>query len=627
MSATGRVIRALQDRGCSVRGSTAQCPAHEDRAPSLSIGPRSDGKGVVLHCHAGCAPEDIAGALGLNMGDLFDEPIERRERPRVVAEYTYCDEHGEVLYLVRRLEPGYDGQRKTFRQFRPDGSPGVSGIRRVLYQLPEVIAAAQGGGTILIPEGEKDVENLRALGVAATCNVGGAGKWHDAYTSHLRGAGQVIVIADRDDPGRKHAQQVADSVRRAGIPVRIVEAAKGKDVSDHLAAGLGFDDLLPVDEAQEEPPADAEPLEPLTEVRAPLPRTWQAQDLEDVLNGTYTPPRPTVGRRDDGVGMFYPGRVNTVICETEGGKTWLALTAALQEINDGHHVVYIDFEDDRAGVVGRLLVLGGLPDTIRRYFHYIRPENRPTPADVADLGQYLALRPTLAVIDGITEAMSLYGQEISDNTGAAAFGRELLRPIKNSGAAVVTLDHVVKSAEGRGQGRYAIGAVHKLNGLDGVQYTMENIQPFGIGLVGRTRVRIAKDRPAQIRRHALPGQANQLRWFMDMVITSHDENFAEVNLYPPIQHEPDTEAEQAEKEREEREEAQILAAEEKVLDVLRNASEPISQKTIIDLAPGRASVTRRAVTRLVHSGRVIGTPGPRNALLCSLPSADEGGDS
>lgn len=249
MSAIARVQDALSAHGCSGRGRSWQCPAHEDRSPSLSIGDRSDGNGVVLKCHAGCATEDVVAALALAMPDLFNEPLkERRDRPQVVAEYKYETAAGELAYLVRRIEPGYDGERKTFRQYRPDGTAGVKGIPRVLYRLPEVLAEARAGGSILVVEGEKDVDNLRAkAGVVATCNVGGAGKWHDDYTSSLRGAAEVVVITDRDDPGRKHAKQVAASVRAAGIPVRVLEPAKGKDISDHLAAGLGYEELLPLE--------------------------------------------------------------------------------------------------------------------------------------------------------------------------------------------------------------------------------------------------------------------------------------------------------------------------------------------------------------------------------------------
>ncbi|WP_241836123.1 YfjI family protein [Streptomyces sp. JS01] len=237
-----RLVNALESHGSRGRGKSWQCPAHDDRSPSLSIDQGANG--AVWNCQAGCAQEEVLSALGLTWPDVHDEPPKRRERPQVVAEYPYTDEQGEVLFVVRRLEPGYDGERKTFRQYRPDGTAGVKGIRRVLYHLPRVLAEAAAGGTVLVVEGEKDVDNLNALGVVATCNVGGAGKWNDSYTASLRGASEVVIIADRDEPGRKHAEAVYQSVRSAGIAVSVLEPAKGKDISDHLAAGLDYDALV-----------------------------------------------------------------------------------------------------------------------------------------------------------------------------------------------------------------------------------------------------------------------------------------------------------------------------------------------------------------------------------------------
>ena len=81
----------------------ACCPAHEDKTPSLSI---TDGdKGVILHCHAGCAPADVVAVLGLSMTDLFPPRTTRppkgspsKPRPRLVATYEYYDVQGTVLY-------------------------------------------------------------------------------------------------------------------------------------------------------------------------------------------------------------------------------------------------------------------------------------------------------------------------------------------------------------------------------------------------------------------------------------------------------------------------------------------------------------------------------------------------
>lgn len=274
MSAYGRVVEALQQHGSKGRGTAWQCVAHEDRSPSLSV--TNGNKGVLINCHAGCTTEDVVAALGLAMTDLFDEPVEKRERPQVVAEYPYCDRNGEVLKVVRRIEPGYNGERKTFRQFKPDGTPGTKDIPNVLYRLPEVLAEAQAGGTILIVEGEKDVESLRAIGCVATTNIGGAGKWAPSYTRFLEGAGEVVIIADRDEPGHKHAAAVATSVQAAEIPVRVLEPARGKDVSDHLAAGLGFDDLVPATRtapAQNDSSNSSEPL-------------WGPEDATAGIDGT-----------------------------------------------------------------------------------------------------------------------------------------------------------------------------------------------------------------------------------------------------------------------------------------------------------------------------------------------------
>jgi hypothetical protein len=84
------------------------------------------------------------------------------------------------------------------------------------------------------------------------------------------------------------------------------------------------------------------------------------------------------------------------------------------------------------------------------------------------------------------------------------------------------------------RGRYAIGAVHKLNGLDGAQYLLENRAPFGIGVTGRSTIKIAKDRPAQLRKAAVPSGGG-LHWYGDLVLTSHAEEFAEVSIEPPHQ--------------------------------------------------------------------------------------------
>src|SRR5690554_390931 len=161
------------------------------------------------------------------MADLMPDRAQP-ERPRVVATYPYCDEHGQLLYEVRRIEPGPDGRSKTFRPYLPGASrAGLGNARRVLYRLPEVIRAAEQGRTVYVCEGEKDADALAALGLVATCNPGGAGrgKWRDEYSSYLAGA-HVIVVADRGEPGREHARAVAGALTGHAASVRIMQIGR-----------------------------------------------------------------------------------------------------------------------------------------------------------------------------------------------------------------------------------------------------------------------------------------------------------------------------------------------------------------------------------------------------------------
>jgi hypothetical protein len=167
--------------------------------------------------------------------------------PQIVRTYDYRDESGELLFQVLRYEP------KGFRQRRPDGHGGhiwdLRDTRRVLYLLPELVKAVAAGETIYIPEGEKDVENLRAIGLAATTNPGGIKKWRNEYSEHLRGA-DVVVLPDNHAEGREHAGQVLASLRGIARDIRVLDIGrhwpncpdKG-DISDWLAAGGSVEKL------------------------------------------------------------------------------------------------------------------------------------------------------------------------------------------------------------------------------------------------------------------------------------------------------------------------------------------------------------------------------------------------
>ncbi len=242
--ATAQVLQRLHGVSSSGEGWSALCPVHEaderdvrdgavPHKPSLSVG-EGDGGKVLLYCHVGCEYAEIVKALDLEPQALAGDGS---------ATYHYYDEAGTLLFGVARMAG------KRFRQFRVDAdgrkSWRLNGVRRVPYRLPELLAGVRQGRPVYVAEGEKDVEALRAAGAVATCNAGGAGKWRAEYARHLQGA-EVRIVADRDEPSYDHARQVAGTLAGVADKVTLLQPAQGKDAADHLAAGLGLDQLVPL---------------------------------------------------------------------------------------------------------------------------------------------------------------------------------------------------------------------------------------------------------------------------------------------------------------------------------------------------------------------------------------------
>jgi putative DNA primase/helicase len=218
-------------------GWMARCPAHEDHSPSLSVAEGDDGR-ALLKCFAGCSVTAIAEGLGLRVADLMPAADRLTER-RLVATYRYEDEARTHLYDALRYEP------KDFNQRAADGSWSLKGVRRVVYRLPLLA----GQEALFVPEGEKDCGRLVSLGLSATCNSGGAGKWTADHAAQLvrMGVKRVCVLPDNDEAGRAHAVDVARTCHAARLEVRVLELPnlppKG-DVSDWLQAGGTKADLV-----------------------------------------------------------------------------------------------------------------------------------------------------------------------------------------------------------------------------------------------------------------------------------------------------------------------------------------------------------------------------------------------
>lgn len=238
------------------KGYLAHCPAHDDSKQSLSVSEADDGK-ILMHCHAGCEINEICNALGIAISDLFPKrklAVYEGGKSRVIAVYEYHDAAGELCYQVCRTAD------KRFFLRRPDGTGGwlydLKNVKRVLYRLPQVLETVKKSETVFIVEGEKDCDSLAQIGLTATTNPFGAGKWESSYSDYFKG-GTVVILADNDEPGRRHAEQVAKSLCGKAASVKVVNLPnlpeKG-DVSDWLAAGGTKEELLRL--AQEAPEWD-----------------------------------------------------------------------------------------------------------------------------------------------------------------------------------------------------------------------------------------------------------------------------------------------------------------------------------------------------------------------------------
>jgi hypothetical protein len=224
---------------------------------------------------------------------------------RIVALYDYTDEAGTLLFQVVRYEPKRFVQRRrvedgqwvwglkagkywlgtTGWKLDKGDSPAGAQVRdfpecpRVPYRLPELVTARAEGRTIWIPEGEKDVESLRRLGFAATCNPGGKLKWPKHFARYFCGARVVIPPDhDADGGGLRHAQDIAAKLKGVAASVIVTPYVDaGKDVSEWIEKGA---DRAALERLAEGLIKNQTPAEPPTAAEAPVQDTgWYGRAM------------------------------------------------------------------------------------------------------------------------------------------------------------------------------------------------------------------------------------------------------------------------------------------------------------------------------------------------------------
>jgi hypothetical protein len=531
----------------------ARCPAHHDGKASLSVA-RGTEQPVVFKCHAGCDRDAILDAIGLAVADI-SKPREERDQDEwtpfgpAVAVYDYTDEHGKLLYQVCRTAD------KQFPQRRPDSTKksgwrwSLGDCRRVPYRLPRLVTAVREGRTVYITEGEKDAHSVERAGGTATTAPGGAGKWRDDYNQWFTGA-DVIIIADRDEAGRKHAADVAAHLRGTARRVLVTEAAHGKDASDHLAAGHSLAELLP---------------------QQPASRALAVIDLEPAIEEVL-PPVLICGD------LLYRGAVHTLSGPPDCGKTTIACWWMLQALREGGSVLFLDEEGGREIVTEKFQAIGAKRGERIGYVQF--PSRAWDAADIAMLSAVLDERKP-AIVAWDSSAAFLARAGLDENAAADVtrfYSQVLATAARRHNAAVLVIDHDTKNGE---PSRYARGSGAKLAATD-VAYKITPVKAFSKTENGISKLTVAKDRRGWLHR------AHEIAF---LVHRSSGDTSLTLNVTSA---EPD------------REHPELAPAEQKVLEALDSI--PRSIHEVIDLVKAvhghglnRATV-QKALQRLSEFG-------------------------
>jgi len=450
-------------------GWIARCPAHEDGRPSLSINVSNTGK-ILLHCFAKCTAPEICAAIGFRERDLFPDSQNgapgthtRPEALPIVAEYIYRDEAGKPCLRVTR-HPPKDG-KKEFRQWRPDHTapdgwrlgtkakgPGEVDAKLVLYRLPQILEAVALDRTIFVVEGEKDADNLAAAGIDATTSAGGAAsRWLATYTDTLAGAA-VVVIADKDEPGRKKALEICDALHGTARAVKYLElpGRKVKDASDFLKTGATARDILTL--AGAAPDFDpANPPEPLAEDDLPDPDHFATVAADP-------PPLPPLLIED-----LLHERLKMILgAPSKAHKSWVLLDLAISVAagvpwlgfeTHAKKVLYLNFEIPREFAIQRAIRIcnaKGIDFPENLILWNLRgADTRAETLIPKIIRRYIAESLGLIIAD---PAYKLQGADYDENSASAVHNllRQIERLATDLQAAIVTAAHFAKgSAAGK----------------------------------------------------------------------------------------------------------------------------------------------------------------------------------
>lgn len=149
-------------------------------------------------------------------------------RPKATYEFFYPDRNGEKLVKVVISYSGENSKKDVKQQWwtgttwQSFDMPEEVKAKVRLYQIDHPVNqdAIATGKPIIVGESELKVDLCLSIGQAATCNIGGSGKWEtyggaaNLYVPALQGA-NVVLSPDRGRSGLGHCQRIAQDFPNA----------------------------------------------------------------------------------------------------------------------------------------------------------------------------------------------------------------------------------------------------------------------------------------------------------------------------------------------------------------------------------------------------------------------------
>lgn len=459
-------------------------PGHGRDDRSLSVrNDASNPDGFVVNSFAG----DDAAACRDHVRRLAGLPSwqpTRTERP-TDPQFVYRDEQGRPYLRVTKV---HKGAGKSFYQHKWNGREWVSGAqqRRIPYHLPAVI----GADTVYIVEGEKDADNLMDLGedIVATSAPEGAGKWRSELNHWFDGK-TVIILADNDEPGRKHADQVereltgvAASVKQVHFPML---PEKG-DVSDWLALGNGKAELLEYCKKQSGTISNGNVAKP--DPKRPVIGTAAA-----LKKMTFAPIRYIVpGYIAEGCTLL-AGRPKL-------GKSWMVMEMALAVARGGTclggiqceqgDVLMLALEDNQRRLHSRIkklmpaLVQSGWPET----FHYATEWPRANDGGLGYINEWLDAHPhaRMIIVDVLAQFRPIRSGKDQLYDGDYRAIKDLQEIASKRNVAIIIVHHTRKSQSESGDPFETVSGSLGLSGAADTTLVLDR-NSNGCTLYGRGR--------------------------------------------------------------------------------------------------------------------------------------------